>query len=163
PDTRKVWLQIGSVIFACAITLYFFRKNILGIHESSDKAFKIMIATTIMAGIMLTWCTVTILVEGPKNKVPLEPNFKANLNYHKGEKDDPLGFLADTELARKLRSFKSVQKAGDGKMTVEDEAGRPHTYKVAPDAVVTLDGREVALKDLPEGTPVQVTPDPKSD
>ena len=35
------------------ITLYFFRQNLLGIHESSDKALKIMIATTVMAVVML--------------------------------------------------------------------------------------------------------------
>ena len=39
----------GSVVIACAVTLYFFRQNIIGIHESSDKALKIMIATTVMA------------------------------------------------------------------------------------------------------------------
>ena len=31
------------------ITLYFCRQNLIGIHESSDKALKIMIATTVMA------------------------------------------------------------------------------------------------------------------
>ena len=41
----KTW---GSVAIACLITLYFFRENLLGIHESSGKALKIMIATTVM-------------------------------------------------------------------------------------------------------------------
>ena len=39
-------------MIAIAITLYFFRKNLIGIHESSEKALKIMIATTIMAVII---------------------------------------------------------------------------------------------------------------
>ena len=43
----------GSVAIACAVTLYFLRQNLLGIHESSGKALKIMIATTVMAVIML--------------------------------------------------------------------------------------------------------------
>ena len=38
----------GPSIIACATTLYFFRQNLLGMHESSDKALKIMFATTIM-------------------------------------------------------------------------------------------------------------------
>src|ERR1700683_5634307 len=43
-DYVKRW---GAVILAVAITLYFFRQNLIGIHESSEKALKIMIATTI--------------------------------------------------------------------------------------------------------------------
>src|SRR4051794_36080174 len=39
----------GSVVIACAATLFFFWENIKGIHESSDKAMKIMKATTVMA------------------------------------------------------------------------------------------------------------------
>ncbi len=46
--------QWGSVAIACAVTLYFLRQNLLGIHESSGKALKIMIATTVMAVIMLS-------------------------------------------------------------------------------------------------------------
>ncbi len=42
------------------ITLYFFRQNLLGIHESSGKALKIMIATTVMAVVILVWCGVTL-------------------------------------------------------------------------------------------------------
>ena len=36
----------------CLVTLYFFRQNLLGIHESSDKALKIMGVTTVMGVIM---------------------------------------------------------------------------------------------------------------
>ena len=49
----------GAVAIACLITLYFFRQNILGIHESSSKALKIMMATTVMAIVMLAWCGAT--------------------------------------------------------------------------------------------------------
>ena len=49
-------IRWGSVVLAVLVTLYFFRQNLLGIHESSDKALKIMIATTIMAVIMIVWC-----------------------------------------------------------------------------------------------------------
>ena len=48
-SARQAIKNSGSVAIACAITLYFFRQNLLGIHESSDKALKIMIATTVMA------------------------------------------------------------------------------------------------------------------
>src|ERR1700726_1062594 len=52
----------GAVLLAIGVTVYFFRQNLIGIHESSDKALKIMIATTIMAAIMITWCLVTLAV-----------------------------------------------------------------------------------------------------
>src|SRR6516164_139429 len=42
-------IRWGSVVLASLVTLYFLRQNLLGIQESSDKALKIMIATTIMA------------------------------------------------------------------------------------------------------------------
>src|SRR5262249_12080869 len=88
----------GSVVIAFGITLYFFRQNLIGIHESSGKAFKIMVATTVMAVIMLGWCGVTLLVNGPQNRVPVEPDFNPKMNYdHVPPKEiDPLGFLADT-------------------------------------------------------------------
>jgi amino acid transporter len=73
-ETRESYKRWGSVLIASAITLYFFRQNLLGIHESSDKALKIMIATTIMAVIMLVWCGVTLVVQKPVNDVPWQPN-----------------------------------------------------------------------------------------
>jgi hypothetical protein len=56
PETKDAIRNGGSVAIACAVTLYFFRQNILGIHESSSKALKIMMVTTIMAVVMLGWC-----------------------------------------------------------------------------------------------------------
>ena len=64
-DAFKPWVAWGSVAIACTITLYFFRQNLRGIHESSDKAMKIMIVTTIMAVILIGWCGVTLAVQGP--------------------------------------------------------------------------------------------------
>src|SRR5205807_7765922 len=46
-------MELGSAAICVAITLYFWRVNIRGIHESSDKALKIMGATTVMAVIMI--------------------------------------------------------------------------------------------------------------
>jgi amino acid transporter len=77
-DAIRRW---GSVCIACLITLYFFRENILGIHESSGKALKIMIATTIMAAVMLIWCGATLLIQGPVNKVPMTPDLAPKVEY----------------------------------------------------------------------------------
>jgi len=54
----------GSAAIAIAITLYFWRQNILGIEESSDKAMKIMAVTTVMIVVMTAWCGLTLWVRG---------------------------------------------------------------------------------------------------
>ncbi len=74
----KAW---GSVVIATAITLYFFWQNLLGIHESSDKALKIMVATTIMAVIMLGWCVATLVIQGARNHVPWQPDLRPKVEY----------------------------------------------------------------------------------
>jgi amino acid transporter/nucleotide-binding universal stress UspA family protein len=79
----------GAVLIACAVTLYFFRQNLLGIHESSDKALKIMIATTIMAVIMLSWCGLTLAVQGPRNSVPLQPDLQPKFEPEVVQTTDP--------------------------------------------------------------------------
>jgi amino acid transporter len=77
-EAAKRW---GAVVLAVAVTLYFFRQNLLGIHESSDKALKIMIATTIMAVIMITWCLVTLVMNGPANDVPWRPDLSPKVEH----------------------------------------------------------------------------------
>jgi amino acid transporter/nucleotide-binding universal stress UspA family protein len=71
----------GSVILAVLVTLYFFRQNLRGIHESSDKAMKIMIATTIMAVVIIVWCTVTLIVNRPAQGVPFWPDLNAKVEH----------------------------------------------------------------------------------
>jgi len=77
-DPLRRW---GAVAIACAITFYFFRQNVLGIHESSGKALKIMAVTTVMAGIILIWCGLTLLVQGPANRVPMTPDLSVKVEY----------------------------------------------------------------------------------
>jgi amino acid transporter/nucleotide-binding universal stress UspA family protein len=96
----------GAVVIACATTLYFFRQNLLGMHESSDKALKIMIATTVMGVIILAWAGITLATKGPANPIPswqpeLSKKFELNdakqlvpkINPITGRQEDPLGFL----------------------------------------------------------------------
>ena len=123
-ETRDFWKAWGSVAIACAITVYFFRKNVIGIHESSEKAFKIMIITTIMAVIMLSWCGMSLILKPADqlNAVPLAPDLNPKRippppsddtdkpadkeNTKEEEKfDDPTGFLGKTSLGRSLKSL----------------------------------------------------------
>jgi len=93
---NALYTNWGAVFLACIVTIYFFRQNLIGIHESSDKALKIMIATTIMAVIMLTWCLVTLAVKGPANNVPVRPNLDPKYELREVPSTDP-----DTGEARK--------------------------------------------------------------
>jgi hypothetical protein len=56
--------------FAVLVVLYFWRKNIQGIHESSEKAMQIMIITTVMVVILILWSAYTIL----RSPAALPPN-----------------------------------------------------------------------------------------
>jgi amino acid transporter len=53
-----------AALFAVLVTLFFWWENIKGVHESSDKALKIMQVTTVMVVILIVWCTYTIWVRG---------------------------------------------------------------------------------------------------
>jgi amino acid transporter len=104
-ETRDAWRNWGSVVIACACTVYFFRQNLLGIHESSEKALRIMQATTIMAVVMLSWCIATLLIQGPQNSVPGLPDLRPHMNFTTMEEEDPLGFIRKTGLAESLRQI----------------------------------------------------------
>jgi amino acid transporter len=53
-----------SAVFAILVTLYFWWKNIQGIHESSERALQIMKITTVMVVILIVWCVITIVKTG---------------------------------------------------------------------------------------------------
>jgi len=59
-----------SAVFGLLVVFYFWWKNIQGIHESSDKAIKIMKITTVMVVILILWCLITLF----KSPAPLPPN-----------------------------------------------------------------------------------------
>src|SRR6202521_2744789 len=81
----------GAAFFAILVTIYFWRENIKGIPESSEKALRIMYVTTVMVVIMVAWCGYTLLVRGAH--LPPLPRL-ANLKYS----DDALGWLRYTSL-----------------------------------------------------------------
>jgi amino acid transporter len=73
--------DFGAATFAILCTIYFWWYNIKGVHESSQKAMRIMQVTTVMVVILIGWCVYTIwLRHSPLPPVPhprnlrLEPN-----------------------------------------------------------------------------------------
>src|SRR5437016_12345858 len=54
----------GAAVFAIVVTIYFWWENIKGIHESSEKALRIMYVTTVMVAMMVVWCCYTLWMNG---------------------------------------------------------------------------------------------------
>src|SRR5277367_4084536 len=73
--------DLGAALFAILVTLYFWWYNIKGLHESSQKAIRIMQITTVMVVILIAWCVYTIMLRHPAlppfptpGNLKLEPN-----------------------------------------------------------------------------------------
>jgi amino acid transporter/nucleotide-binding universal stress UspA family protein len=117
-SVRQAIKSWGSVAIACAVTIYFLHQNLIGIHESSGKALKIMIATTVMGVIMLAWSGVTLGVRGPVNDFPSwQPDLHKKVEIDTSgklvpmidpvthEQQDPLGVLGHyPRLAEPIRN-----------------------------------------------------------
>ncbi len=54
-------------------TIYFWWENIKGMHESSGKALRIMQITSVMVGILLIWCPLTIVLKNQWGHFPPAP------------------------------------------------------------------------------------------
>src|SRR3974390_188416 len=57
--------NFGAAAFAILCTVYFWWYNIKGVHESSQKAMRIMQITTVMVVILIGWCVYTVLLRHP--------------------------------------------------------------------------------------------------
>src|SRR5580692_4112638 len=64
--------DFGAAFFAILCTVYFWWYNIKGVHESSQKAMRIMQITTVMVVILIAWCVYTALLRHPN--LPPFPN-----------------------------------------------------------------------------------------
>src|SRR5437660_6457878 len=59
-----------AAFFGVIVTIYFWRSNVKGIHESSGQALRIMQITTVMVVALLIWCPLTLLLRGHLNWPP---------------------------------------------------------------------------------------------
>src|SRR5215472_7607649 len=69
--------QLDVNLFAAGvgvlITIYFWWKNVKGVHESSGTALRIMQITTVMVVILLIWCPLTLLLKNRWHYLPPPP------------------------------------------------------------------------------------------
>ena len=129
--TSTAWLahpkhqQWVAAALAAAITVYFWRVNTRGIHESSAKALKIMAVLTVMGVIMIVWCLATLAAHPEKLRLPpVTPDLSRKVQIDPetgsvrldpgdgqptpvldpfGKQVDPVGFAGDTPLGARLR------------------------------------------------------------
>jgi len=71
-----------AAVIAVLITIYFWWRNTMGIHESSEDALKIMYVTTAMVVLLIVWCSFTILTNPDKQRLPPAP-IPQNLAFDK--------------------------------------------------------------------------------
>jgi amino acid transporter len=98
-----VALQLPVNLTACglavAVVIYFWRLNIIGLHESSERALRIMQITGVMVIVIILWCVATMIF-GPRPvqlpPLPLPENLHFEVSPTTGF--HPLGWLKDTPL-----------------------------------------------------------------
>ena len=78
-----------AAVIAVFATVYFWWRNIKGVHESSDDAMRIMYVTTAMVVIMIAWGCLTLLTRG--GQLPPLP-IPDNLSFSGGH-EKALGWL----------------------------------------------------------------------
>ncbi len=79
PTQYKNIVNLITVVLAIAITVYFWRTNIKGIHESSDKALRIMQLTTVMGILIIAWSAITLFLHPERlHMPPLHPVFTSD-------------------------------------------------------------------------------------
>jgi amino acid transporter len=69
PSDETVNLMAAGI--ASLVTMYFWWRNIKGIHESSEDALRIMKVTTVMVVLIILWCGITLIERGPRQTPPL--------------------------------------------------------------------------------------------
>src|SRR5436190_945813 len=84
-------VNLTASSFAILVTVYFWWQNTKGVHESSDKALKIMKLVTVMVIVLIVWCVRTIMIRHS----PLPPlPYPGNVHFSPGA----LGWLAHSSL-----------------------------------------------------------------
>jgi amino acid transporter len=81
-------INFWAAAIAVVVTLYFWRRNTRGLHESSDDALRIMYVTTVMVVTLILWSGLTILMRPEQRRLP-PPPVPANLDFDR----DAVGWL----------------------------------------------------------------------
>lgn len=115
-------VELWAVIVACVITIYFWRENVLGIEESSDKALKIFMITIAMAVIVLTWAILTLLLKKEPVLTHLPP-LKVELS------DEAYGWLHNVGWVKAVGLFGIMIAFGHSLLALSGEETLAQVYR----------------------------------
>ncbi len=82
-----------SAFCAVLVVAYFWWKNTQGIHESSQKALRIMQVTTVMVVLLIVWCLITIAVTPSAQHFPPPPSSSTILAANQATHGETLGWI----------------------------------------------------------------------
>src|SRR5581483_14819 len=92
-------VNFTACVISIAVVVYFWRLNIIGIHESSERALRIMQITGVMVVVIIIWCVATLIASPHPVQLPPLP-YPSNLHFEVSPTTGlhPLGWLKDTGL-----------------------------------------------------------------
>jgi amino acid transporter len=121
-STLVLPVNFTAALFAALVTIYFWWENIKGIHESSEKALRIMYVTTVMVVIMIAWCGYTLYMKGAH--LPPLPN-RSTIVYS----DDALGWLKHTSLPYTISLIGILIGLGHSVLAMSGEETMAQVYR----------------------------------
>jgi amino acid transporter len=107
-----------AVVTAVLIQFYFWRKNVIGIEESSEKALRIFQVTSVLAIVLFGWSVVTLIFRG----VHLPP-FTVHLS------DDALGWLKNINWLKTVGAVGVLVGMGHAILAVSGEETLAQVYR----------------------------------
>jgi len=111
-----------AMIVATVIVVYFWWENIKGIEESSDKALKIFIVTSIMAALVIVWGVVTVYMKD-------EPFLTHLPKFHLTLTDESYGWLKDYDWIKSLTIFSVIIAFGHSLLALSGEETLAQVYR----------------------------------
>jgi amino acid transporter len=114
----KIPTAFSSTVIAVVIELYFWRKNIIGLEESSEKALRIFQVTAILAAVLFVWSVVTIFMRGASL-----PPFTVALS------DDALGLLKGVDWLKTIGAVGILVGMGHSILAVSGEETLAQVYR----------------------------------
>src|SRR5215831_4381902 len=115
-------LNLIAASFAILVTVYFWWQNTKGVHESSDKALKIMKLVTVMVVVLIAWCVRTIIVR--HSVLPPFP-YPRNLHLSPGA----LGWLAHSSLPQTFGVIAIFIALGHSVLAMSGEESLAQVYR----------------------------------
>ncbi|TRZ66328.1 APC family permease [bacterium] len=111
-----------AMMFAIVIVIYFWWENVKGIEESSDKAMKIFVITSIMGALVLVWGVVTLILKDEPFLTHLPP-FEIKLS------EESYGWLKDFDWARSLGILSVMIAFGHSLLALSGEETLGQVYR----------------------------------